>query len=41
VDGCTIGEDVQVAGRIFLNESVVLPHKSVSATQLSAGTIIM
>jgi len=41
VDQCTIGEDVQVAREVFLNEVVVLPHKGVSTTILHPGTIIM
>jgi len=41
LEGCMIGEDVQVAREIFLNETTVLPHKGIGVTTLQAGTIIM
>jgi len=41
LEGCMIGEDVQVAREIFLNETIVLPHKGVSASVLTPEKIIM
>jgi len=41
LEGCSIGEDVQVAREIILNESIVLPHKGVASSLTTAGTIIM
>jgi len=41
VEGSSIGEDVQVAREICLNEVIVLPHKGVSANIFQPGTIIM
>jgi mannose-1-phosphate guanylyltransferase len=42
IDGLSVfGEDVEIKDEIFINGVFILPHKSVSATILEKGSIIM
>ena len=36
-----IGEDVHVRPEVFLNGSIVLPHKEIKESIMDPGTIIM
>lgn len=36
-----VGEDVHIRPEVFLNGSIVLPHKEIKESIMDAGTIIM
>eukprot|EP00828_Plagiopyla_frontata_P009180 TRINITY_DN1470_c0_g1_i4.p1 TRINITY_DN1470_c0_g1~~TRINITY_DN1470_c0_g1_i4.p1 ORF type:complete len:363 (-),score=70.00 TRINITY_DN1470_c0_g1_i4:145-1233(-) len=39
--GVILGEDVDVKNEIYLNGTIVLPHKAINANQPTAGTILL